>query len=216
VSFALVVRRLGVPREERFVLPVGSWLSAYGREFASRSLGGQLLLALVTVSILAALSTAVYAVAVPQFAQTYTDFYVVTEGDDGRYVASDYPRNLTENESTPVAIGVENHEQTRTSYEMVVTLDRFVRTGSGAKRVERRELGRYQATVVPGDRWVQPHRIRPQIAGQNLKIQYFLYRGTAPDDVGAETAYRHLHTWVDVTPAVGNRTTSPPTPDTGP
>lgn len=204
VGLVAILRRLSVPPADRFALPVGSWLAEYRRALSARSLGGQLVVALLVVSIVAALSTAVYAVAVPQHGGTFTDFYLATENDSVEHVAAGYPTNVTENQSASLTFGVENFERERQEYVVVVTLDRVVGEGDDRRRVERRELGRFRRTVDDGVRWIEPHRIKPSMTGEDLQLNYYLYRDDAPETPTRDSAYRHLHTWLDVQPALAN------------
>jgi uncharacterized membrane protein len=203
---AAIGARLAVPPDERFVLPVGSWLDSYSAAYDRRSPAGRAVMVVLSLSVLLALSTAVYALAVPQPAEEFTDFYLATDGGDGEDVTAGYPSNLTEDQSAALVFGVENYESEPQRYEVVVTLERLLTRDGEAVRVEREELGRYDERVGHGERWVQPHQVTPPMAGEDLQLNYYLYRGAAPEAVGPDSAYRHLHTRVDIRPTVPNQT----------
>jgi len=195
------LRRLRVPASRRFRLPWRDWLAA-GRSAtvgAERTRSALMNVALVLVTLLT-VSTLVYAFAVPQTtAGTYTGFSLLTETQSGELVASEYPRTFEVGDAEPLVVSVSNHEQRRQTYTVVVTLENT----SGPGAAEQTELGRFANTVSAGETWYARHGVTAGQRGTNLKLTYYLYRGSAPPDPAAETAYRELHLWVDVRAQTG-------------
>lgn len=195
---ALVRRRL--PPQERFRIPLAGWTSELRAALFRGSPGERTVNALVIVSVIVAMITVGGALAMPQGGQTFTNFAVLAENDDGQLVAGDYPAELAPNESTSLVTTVENHEGTTTNYTVVVTLERngTAPGGNGSAAASGRtvELERYSASVEPGERWAHRHELRPALSGSQLRVNYYLYRGDPPSDAGAESAYRHLYFWL--------------------
>lgn len=195
------VRRYRLPPAHRFGIPLGAYLDAFRVSFGRSSPTEKLATIALCCSIVLATGMAGYALAVPPDGESFTDFHLVTETDDGEYVAANYPTALTEGEPAELTVGIDNHEHDGTEYTVVVTLDRVYEIEDEHRVVESVELERANATVAPGERWRETHTVTPELTGEELRLTYHLYRGDAPDRADTDTAYRHLHLWVDVEPA---------------
>lgn len=201
---AAVVRRR-LPPEDRFRIPLARWAGEFRGALWTGSATERALNAVVLASIVVGLLAVGGAVAVPQGGATFTDFAVLGEDEDGDLVAGNFPEELAPDESASLVTAVENHEGETTDYTVVVTAEQ--RGGNAANRTV--ELQRYEATVEPGERWTHRHELQPGSAvsepadaggsGSDVRVDYYLYRGDAPDDPGAESAYRHLFLWLSVT-----------------
>ena len=191
------VRRLWIPPEDRFRMPVDRWGTALGGRLRRGSALERAMTVALCLSVVLAVGAAGYALAVPNDGETYTDFHLVTETDDG-YVAADYPTELTRGEPTEYTVGILNHEGALTDYEVVVTLDRVAEEDGEQRVVESNELARMDATVEHGERWTETHEVTPELTGEDLRLTYHLYIDGAPDSVDRESADRHLQIWVDV------------------
>jgi len=192
-------RRLRLPPERRFHVPARTWLEDL-LGFLTRGrtrLGTTVNLLLVLAAVLAATGFA-YGVLVPPAHSNYTDFMLLTRAPDGQYVSSGYPTNFTRGQGQEVVFGVANHRAVPTHYTVVVELQRVRGQGDSLEVVERTELGRYQNTVQPGETWYRPHQVTPTLAGNDLRLVYYLYRGAAPTTPSMDTADDHLHLWINV------------------
>jgi len=139
-----------------------------------------------------------YALAVPNTTGGHSDLYLATENESGALVASGFPEELESNESEELTVGVKNREGAQTAYSVVVELQK-VGTDSEEPTVQRkRELHRFSATLDAAEDWHRQHEITPEITGDNLRVRYYLYKGAAPDEVNAESAYRTAHIWITV------------------
>ncbi len=188
---ALVRRRL--PPQDRFRIPLATWAGELRAALLDGSPGERTVNALVIASVVLALLTVGGALAMPQDGQTFTNFAVLTENDDGQLIAGDYPSELGPNGSASLVTAVENHEQETINYTVVVTVERNASADASDRTVE---LDRYSASVDPGERWSHRHAFQPTISGSQLRVHYYLYRGGAPADADAATAYRHLYFWL--------------------
>lgn len=201
-----VRRRLALKPNERFQI----WTFPYrmGLRKLKRPetrLGGFLNLTLLLVVLVAAGSVG-FALATPSPTEATTAFYLLTENDDGELVTSDYPEELSVGEAATLIVGVDNDEFERVDYTVVVQLQRVERQNGKSSVLERRELGRFDRSLAHNETWRHRHEIAPTMAGEDLRIQYLLYRGDPPEEPTTETAYRSLHLWVDVDGSNGGET----------
>lgn len=193
------VRRLRLPQERQFELPVGRWLD----ELRESTVGaGSPLDAAITValllSIVLATSTLGYALIVPTDGETYSSFSLLAEDEAGELAAADYPDELVAGEDQRFAVGIENEHSEPITYTVVVELQE-VRTGGGTVDVlQEEELERFEVAIAPGEEQRVPHSITPSVTGEDLRLQYYLYEEGAPADASSDTADRRLFLWVSV------------------
>jgi len=206
-------RRWALPVADRFSVPYRSWIDSGRRELfePETRLDGALNVLLV-VSVLLAVGSVAYAVAVPPQGEQFSEFYLLTENDEGELVADGYPTEFVRGESAPVVVGIGNNEYESTEYTVVVELQRVEAVGGGnlsvanatenatteIQVVERERLGELSAQLAHNETWQQSHELSPTLTGENLRVQYLLYRGEPPAEPTRDNAYRSLHLWVDV------------------
>lgn len=187
--------RLGQPADRRFHVPAFAWLGGVGNDFLSRARRDlrnapplkprtetQRFLNLVfVVSILALVATAGYAaVTPPANDQPFTEFYLVTQSDDGGYAAENLPSDFSQGESRQIAVAIGNHEGQEVPYTVVVRLDG-------------EEIDRFDTSVRAGRTKYVQRSVTPTTSGDRLKLSFQLYRG----DVGGDP-YRETHLWISV------------------
>jgi uncharacterized membrane protein len=187
-----------VPPEERLSLPVRAWRAELATGVGAGATRDRLLTVALVASVLLAGAAFGYAAANPADGEAYTDFHLLTTNESGEQVSAGYPDRLARGENASVTWGIESHEAQQTEYTVVVALERVSLSDDGVRRIETVELDRQSAAVTPGERINRTHEIRPTIAGEDLRLSYYLYKGAAPDRASPETAYRHLYVWVDV------------------
>ena len=86
---------------------------------------------------------------------------------------------------------------------MVVELQRAT-VGTESENVtvrvdEEHELFRVRQRVADNETWHYRYTVTPTLTGERLRLVYLLYRGDAPATPSAESAYREVHLWVNVT-----------------
>jgi uncharacterized membrane protein len=206
-------RRWDLDPEDRFAVPWRAWVAGARAElFEPDSRTDAALNVLLVVSILLAVGSVGYAVAVPQQGEAFTEFYLLTETEDGELVADDYPTEFTQGEGESLVVGIGNHEHEPMQYSVVVALQevRIVNestnnatdTEGGNVSVvveQEEELRRFQTQVAHNETWHLQHNVTPTMTGERLRLTYLLYKGEAPEEPTAENAYRELHLWVNVT-----------------
>ena len=142
----------------------------------------------------------------PSAGESFTEFYLLTETEDGELVADDYPTNFTVGEAKPVVVGASNQEQAPVNYTMIAELQEVQLTGSNGTNVSvtnASELGRYSVRLGDNETDQRRFDVRPTTTGERLRVAFLLYRGEPPADPSVETAYRETHLWVNVTPLQG-------------
>jgi uncharacterized membrane protein len=197
-------RRWQLPPEERFGVPYREWLTAGRSELLEpTSRADAALNVLLVASIILAVASVGYAVAVPKQGETFTEFYILTENETGDLVADDYPTEFERGERKPVVVGVGNQEHETVSYSVVVQLERVnvTRVGNNttATVLEREELDRLQTGALEhNETWHQEYGIEPTMTGDRLRVAFLLYRDAPPAQPTVDNAYRELHLWVNV------------------
>ncbi|PKL61206.1 MAG: hypothetical protein CVV31_12575 [Methanomicrobiales archaeon HGW-Methanomicrobiales-2] len=193
-------RRLLLPAGERFSVPARAMLGAARLELfdpeASRLDRG--LSVVLVVSIVAALATTAYVIAVPKEGEHFTEFYIL--GSKGK--AADYPTDFPAGSTQSLMIGVGNHEYRDISYTVeALALNQTFDSATNTSTIHTAEtLDRFVVTV--------PHNETRELAwdfsvpSTNYnRIEFLLFTGTIPgeDVVGQDrinASYRDLHLWV--------------------
>lgn len=141
---------------------------------------------LLVVSLLALAGSVGYAAVTPPGDDTgFTETYLVTQTETGDYTSEELPRNFTVGQSQQLLVTLGNHEHERMTYTIVTTLDG-------------RELSRTEATVDDGETKYVEREITPQQAGDERSLQFFVYKGDAPETPSSKTAYQTAELWITV------------------
>jgi uncharacterized membrane protein len=192
-------RRWELPPEERFSVPYRGWIAAGRAElFEPDDRTDAALNVVLALALLLALGSVGFAVATPQDGERFTEFYLLTEDDDGELVADGYPEAFVQGQAQPVIVGVENHEHEPVDYTVVVQLERVEGEGEESEVVEREELDRFGTSLDHEEAQHTEFRIVPTMTGEELRLSFLLYDGEAPTEPTRENAYRDLHLWIDV------------------
>ena len=209
-SVLAALRRWELPAAERFRVPYREWYADGRSEITDpdSTLDAALNVALV-VAILLATTSVVYAVAIPQQGEQFTEFYVLTAGEDGDLVAADYPETLSPNASAPIHVGVENNEYEPVEYTVVIQLQAVDIEDNQSTVTDRARLDRYSVTVAHNESDIRERPLEldagtaREFAGGDRRVKFLLYRGDPPAEPTAEDAYRDLHLWVEVSDGSG-------------
>ncbi|MFC6993631.1 DUF1616 domain-containing protein [Haladaptatus sp. GCM10025707] len=196
------VRRWELPEDERFSVPYETWLAS-GREelFNPETRLDKYLNVLLVLSVVIAVGSVTFAVAVPKEGEQFTEFYLLTENETGDYVAADYPTEFVRGESKPVVIGIGNQEHEVENYTVVVELQRVEVQNNSTTVLEERELRRFETGLPHNETWMTEYNVRPTMTGDRLRLAFLLYDGEAPAEPTVNNSYRELHLWVNVTSA---------------
>lgn len=219
------VRRWSLPETERFRVPYREWISR-GREevFNPDTRLDGVLNVLLAVSILLAVGAVGFAIVVPPDGERFTEFYILTEDENDDLVAANYPTEFELGESQPVVVGIGNNEHETLEYTVVVQLQEMEHVinesaegqsqagetdgltenenGTGINEtviLEQDELDRFTTSELPHNETLHiTQDIQPTMTGENLRVQFLLYRGEPPEEPTRENAYRDVHLWIDV------------------
>lgn len=190
-----VVRRLRLPRVQRFAVPVGYWVDDLVDGVTGSPLDALLNVVLI-LSVLVAAASMSYALAVPQDGESFTEMYLVTQDGSGEVVAANYPTNFTAGQPQQLTLGIENHERQPTNYTVVVQLQRINPAG---EVLGRQELDRFRSpTIGDNQTWRRQHTVAPTLTEDNLHLTYLLYQGDAPQNPTERNAYRETHLSINV------------------
>jgi uncharacterized membrane protein len=122
--------------------------------------------------------------------QPHTEFYLLSENDEGELTSTDLPTDLSAGETDPITVAIENHEgetQTYTTvvYQQEVTLSEDGRTVESVDGAE--ELDRFETTVESGETEQVSYDAGPTADG-DVYVWFLLYHGDVPDDPSPENA----------------------------
>ncbi|KAB1187547.1 MULTISPECIES: DUF1616 domain-containing protein [Haloferax] len=196
---AAASRRNALPEDERFIVPYDDWLAAGKSElFEPATRTDAMLNVVLAVSVVLAMGSVGYAVAVPKDGESFSELYLLTENDDGELVADGYPEELVRGEPASLVVGVGNQEHQQVNYTTVVLLQRVEVQNNSTTVLEQDRLRTFSPTLAHNETWHQQHQIRPTMTGERLRLTYLLYKGAPPASPSAENAYREVHLWVTV------------------
>lgn len=196
-------RRQQLPKAERFSVPYQTWIANARTELLEPEDRADVALnAMLALSILLAVGSVGYAVAVPSQGEQFSEFYLLTENSDGELVADDYPQELTRGDQAELIIGVENNEYRTTNYTVVIQLQETRQANNTTTVTSRTEIDRFGFTADHNETVRRSHTFAPTQTGEKFRVQYLLYTGDPPETPTQANAYRDLHIWIDVTDTV--------------
>ena len=111
----------------------------------------------------------------PHPGEPFTELYLL--GPKGK--ASDYPTNLTVNQTANVTVGVVNHENTNADYTLVVTL-------------ANKTINATSFSLTNNQTWQNPISFTPTQRGMGQKIEFDLYKAGNP------SVYRSVYLYLNV------------------
>ena len=198
-AIVAALRRWELPAEERFSVPYREWVAAGRTEiFHPDDRTDAVLNVVLALTIVLALGSVGFAVASPQDGEQFTEFYLLTENDEGELVASGYPEEFVQGEAQSLIVGIENQEHETVDYTVVVQLERVEGEGNETAIAEREELDRFRTTLAHNETQQMEREIAPTMAGEELRLTFLLYEGEVPAEPTRDNAYRDLHLWISV------------------
>jgi len=164
------------------------------------TLSGQPINLLVALSLLLAVGAVGYAVMVPPDGERFSELYILTEGDDGEYVAADYPTEFVQGESEEIVLGVGNQEHRTVEYTVVVLEQETAPDGNTTTVTDQRELDRFETELAHNDTWLHHHDLEPTIVDDDVRIVWLLFLDDEeiPEEPTMDDTEYSVHLWVDV------------------
>ena len=131
----------------------------------------------LVAAIIVAVAAVAYIIISPAPGERFTEFYIL--GPNGK--AGDYPANLTVGQSANLTVGVVNHEDATTSYQLVAKLNGNVLSNQSLnlKNEEKKEI---------------PFTVHVNQTGNGQKLEFLLYK---PPNI--QQPYRYVDLLINVT-----------------
>lgn len=114
----------------------------------------------LAIAVLLALPSVVYAVAVPPQGEQFTEFYLLTEDQDGELVADNYPSEMGSETPATLHVGIGNNEHESVDYIVVVQLQEVAGEGNEPRVTARAELDRWSTTLDHNETAIQQWSLR--------------------------------------------------------
>lgn len=202
-SGVAVLHRRRLPPDDRFRLPYERWYASLRERLPRRKFGvDDAVTVTLALSVLLAVVSVSYAVAIPRNTESYTEFYLLTEGEDGDLVASGYPTEYTRGKGEQLVVAVGNREGERTEYTVIAELQEVTIADGEVRVLDSQVVERLRITVDANETRRISHTVTPEMTGQHLRLQYRLYRGDEPLSGPNPRPDETLHLWVNVTAPV--------------
>lgn len=194
-----VLTRSAVSPEARFEVSMLAWSGRIWKFMFAGNLRNSVVNVALVLSIVLSVAVVGFAFAAPQDGERYSEMTLLTETEDGEYVAGEYPEVFTTGEQRELVVGIENNEQVQTEYTVVTRVERVSTSDGSVAVLEANEVRRRVVTLDAGEQRYDNHAVTLDTTGEDLRLSYYLYRDGVPETVNEETAYRHTFIWVDAT-----------------
>jgi uncharacterized membrane protein len=170
-------RNRKLPQEESVSLSIKLKFPSLSQMWSGQSKRDKIVTVVLAVMVIGAIGALVYVIKQPRGVEKFTEFYILN--DKGK--ASDYPSTVIFGQSAQVILGIINHENETTAYNIEITL--------GGKNIQ--EIGPFNLNAE--EKQEQEVTITPVQTGDKQKLEFLLYKGDSPD------VYESVHLWIDVT-----------------
>ncbi|WP_336328815.1 DUF1616 domain-containing protein [Halovenus sp. HT40] len=198
-SIGAIIRRERLQRSQQFKIRSLSYMFG-GVLTSARSDKEAYLNIIFAVGIILAIAGIGTAVAMSDNGERFTEFYIQSEDPDSvEQVAGEYPPNMTISGEYEFTVGITNQEHNTEEYAVVVQLQRM----EDGEVVETSQIDQFTTTVAHGETVKRPVTVQPEMTGENFRLSYQLYRGSPPEDLSVDAAYRHVYLWVNISATDG-------------
>lgn len=199
VAFPVALaQRLRLPPDERFTPFPPRESESVGASPDPQPAGQKTVLRVVlALSVIFAGGAVAYSSVMADGDESITEFYFLTEDEDGELQADDYPTDLTRDESTSLTLAVGNRRDEATTYSVVGQVQRVEQTDEEVVIEEREEFYGEQLTVSAGETELLDTRVTPDATGE-FRLVFLLYVDGPPNDPRIDDAHREIHLWVEV------------------
>lgn len=194
-----VIRRQRLPEKDRFSVSYSGLFALLRTKLFNPTNRVDAVLTLILVlGVVFAVSSVGYAIMTAGNSSQFSEFYLLTEDEDGDLTADGYPSEFTRSEGQTLVVGITNHERETINYTVVVQVQQVEIEADEIVTLEQEELDRFQTRLADSDTWHHSHEITPSISGENLRLTYLLYKQEPPEEPTQENSYQNLHLWIDV------------------
>ncbi len=192
------IRRRAVPEAHRFRVPYRRWAARGRGVFSPGSRRDGALNLFLVVSILLAAGSVGYAVATPGEDEAFTEVTLI--GEDETLSAEDYPTEVGANESVPLALEIENHEQRDVEYT-VVAVEQDLEIGEDGDDLtitDQNELESGTTEIGNGDTETLEYDLEPTLTGEDIRLVFLVHINDEPDELSIAAADRHVSVTLSV------------------
>lgn len=192
------IRRRAVPEPHRFRVPYRRWATRGRGVFNPGSRRDGVLTLVLAVSVLLAAGSVGYAVATPGEDEAFTQVTLI--GDDDDLSAEAYPTEIAANESVPLTLEIENHEQRTVEYSVVAVeqdLD-IGEDGDGLTITDQNELESGTTEIGNGDTETVEYDLEPTMTGEDIRLIFLVYIDDEPGELSTEAADRHVSVTLEI------------------
>ena len=148
MAVAATMRRLSLPAAEQLTVPVAEVVASIRTELfeAGQTRLDRILSIILVISVVAAIGTTAYVIAVPKEGEHFSEFYIL--GAEGK--SADYPTSFALNTPQWVTVGVGNHEYRNVTYTVEThAVNQSLDPATNTSTIDRmRLLDRYQVTLA--------------------------------------------------------------------
>lgn len=201
IVFATVatVRRQALPENEQFGPSFVIRAKRLQTAFQPRTRTDIVVVTALVLTVLLVVSGAAYAMVLPPSASDgYTEFYLLSEDENGELTADNYPTTLTPGEERSLTVAIDNQENEAVTYTVVVQIQSVETDGDEIRVDDRTEIDRFSTGVDSGTTRHVEHTITPTTTGEGLRLTYLLYTGDPSSEPTEGNAYRSTYIWVDI------------------
>lgn len=164
-------RQIGLPEDQRLVFPLIKKLPGW----KERTRLDKILMAVLTITILAGVGGLSYMFSNPRIEEKFTEFYFTGQGD--------YHPVLTLGENESTTVGIINHEDQSVDYHIAVYVD--------GEKVQTTGL----ISLADEEKWEHSVSFVPDKVGEEQKVEFLLYSSN-------DSEYcLNLDFWLDVSAA---------------
>lgn len=186
-------RRIQLPRNQRYRLPVDRWLSELWTDGITGGLFGATMNVVLALSVIAAVVALGYGVLVPHGSEAYTGVSILDSSDGDPTFVND---SGTVTSGDQLALSVSNHEGRTITYTIVVVVEHIEDDGQQMTVRSSEELQRLETTVGAGETRHVNHTVSPPTEESNLRLRYLVYKDEPPTIPTAANAYRTVYFWL--------------------
>lgn len=148
------------------------------------------------IAVVALIAATMFVGVTPVQGEAYSEAYLLTENAGGELTAEGYPSTFVAGDGHQLSLALSNHEHEPVSYEVVVVAQKL---GPNGEVTAQQQVDRFGATLDHGETTELERQIAPTMTGDEIRLRFLVYKGTAPgNDVEADQI---LQLWVDVEPA---------------
>ncbi|MHC3436906.1 DUF1616 domain-containing protein [Natrialbaceae archaeon A-gly3] len=197
VAAVAAVRRVNTPEDDRFRVPYREWLGVVREVHTPETRSDAVLNVLLVASVVLAVGSVGYAVAVHEGGDEFSSVALLAE-EDGEQVLEGQPATLEPGETDDVILEVDNHEHRPVGYTVVAVEQDAERDGEDVIVHEQRERDRLNTQLEHGETWTQVLEVDPTLADE-VRFAWLVYLdGEVPADPSTENAAYYTTLWVTV------------------